>query len=45
MDWMESIFGIAPDGGSGLTEVALFVAFATALLVVRRMRRFSRARR
>jgi hypothetical protein len=33
MHFIEKIFGVSPDGGSGLLELALFVAFAVALAV------------
>jgi predicted transcriptional regulator len=41
MDWIETTFGISPDGGNGTTE-ALFVAAAIAIasLLVARRRRF-----
>ncbi len=31
MHFIENFFGVSPDGGSGLLELALFVAFAIAL--------------
>ena len=43
MDFIERIFGIAPDGGSGSLELLLFVVpvlgAAAALAVRRRVRR------
>lgn len=32
MDWIEQLFGVSPDGGSGATE-ALYTALAAALVV------------
>lgn len=29
-DWIEAVFGVAPDNGSGLTERAVLAAFAGA---------------
>jgi hypothetical protein len=43
MDFIERIFGIAPDGGSGLFEVLLFVIPIAGLLIMRQVRK--RARR
>jgi len=35
MDWIERLFGIAPDGGGGSTEVLFLVAaLAIAALVI-----------
>ena len=45
MDFVEKIFGIAPDGGSGTLEVALVVAVvvvATLLVIARNRARAAR---
>ena len=34
MDWIERLFGISPDRGSGLTELLIVLALAMTLLVV-----------
>lgn len=34
MDWIERIFGIAPDGGDGSTELAIAALSALGLLIV-----------
>jgi hypothetical protein len=40
MDFIERLFGIAPDGGSGLTELLLFaVLVAAGALLVRANRK------
>ena len=31
MDFIEQLFGVSPDGGSGLTEVSIVVAIFAAL--------------
>jgi hypothetical protein len=38
MDWIETMFGISPDGGSGATELLYVagVALAVALIIGRR---------
>jgi hypothetical protein len=38
MDFIERIFGISPDGGSGSLEVLLFLVPIAGLLVLYRMR-------
>lgn len=43
MNFIERIFGIAPDGGSGLLEVLLFVIPVAGIFALREWRR--RARR
>jgi len=43
MDFIERIFGIAPDGGSGLLEVLLFLIPVVGLVMLWRARK--RARR
>jgi hypothetical protein len=43
MDFIERIFGIAPDGGSGSLEVLLFVIPVAGVLALREWRK--RARR
>ena len=35
MDFIERLFGISPDGGSGLTEFGVLLAIAAVLLVVK----------
>ena len=46
MNWLETVFGISPDGGNGMAEllVALLVALVLATGVVAR-RWFARGRR
>jgi hypothetical protein len=39
MDFIERLFGIAPDGGSGALEVLLFAAPITALCYLAWLRR------
>lgn len=34
MDWIEGLFGISPDGGNGMTELAFLVACLGAVLLV-----------
>jgi hypothetical protein len=34
MDFIERLFGISPDGGSGATEILWLLAFAAAALFV-----------
>ena len=43
MNWVEAVFGLAPDGGDGAFELALLVAAIAACLVVRRRIRKHRA--
>ena len=48
MDFIERIFGIAPDGGSGSLEAMLFilpVAIATIVVVLRNRARIRRRNR
>jgi hypothetical protein len=33
MDWIERIFGISPDGGSGATELLIGICLAVGLAV------------
>ncbi len=42
MDFIERVFGLAPDGGSGLWELSIILA-AVALMVAWRVRRLRRA--
>ena len=42
MDFIERIFGISPDGGSGSLEALLFLIPILGLLVIRYWRRQSR---
>jgi hypothetical protein len=39
MDFIERIFGIAPDGGSGLLELLLFLIPVVGLVLLREWRR------
>ena len=41
MDFIERIFGIAPDGGSGLFEVLLFLVPIIGILAIRGWRKRS----
>ena len=43
MEWIEELFGISPDGGSGITEV-MFLAALAVLVVGLMLRRRARAR-
>jgi hypothetical protein len=44
MDFIERIFGIAPDGGSGLFEILLFILPVAGIIVLRAQykRKYSR---
>ena len=42
MDFIERIFGVSPDGGSGTFELLLLVIPTAGLYVLRRMRSRSR---
>jgi hypothetical protein len=42
MRWIEQLFGISPDGGTGLTELLIVVALGVACEVVRRLHRVRR---
>ena len=42
MDFIEHIFGLAPDGGSGSLEFLLFVIPLVGLALLRKYRRASR---
>jgi MYXO-CTERM domain-containing protein len=44
MHWIEDLFGINPDGGSGSLEIAIFLAVVLVALFVRRERRRVRRR-
>ncbi len=44
MDWIERLFHISPDGGSGLTEIAILSGIA-ALIAAAFVRVLSRPRR
>jgi len=37
MDWIERVFHLSPDGGSGTTEMAVFAAVAAVTLLGRRL--------
>jgi hypothetical protein len=43
MDFVERLFGISPDGGSGTTEAVVFIILTMAVVVVlgKLRRRFS----
>ena len=45
MDFIERLFGIAPDGGSGAFEVLLFLIPIAGILILREWRRRSRESR
>jgi hypothetical protein len=32
MDWVERLFGVSPDGGSGMLELAIVIAVALTIL-------------
>jgi len=38
MDFIEKIFGISPDGGSGMFELLLFLVPAVGIYLIYRMR-------
>ncbi len=44
MDFIEQIFGLSPDGGSGATEAAYLAALIAGALLLRWRRRSSAAR-
>ena len=41
MDFIEKIFGVSPDGGSGWFEVLLFLIPVVGILVIREWRKRS----
>jgi hypothetical protein len=43
MDFIERIFGISPDGGSGVFEVLLFLIPIAGIVILRSWRRRSRS--
>jgi hypothetical protein len=45
MDFIEKIFGLAPDAGSGSLEAALFVAAMVGLALVVKARKRAKAAR
>jgi hypothetical protein len=45
MDFIERIFGISPDGGSGSLEILLLVIPLVALALLYNLRRAKRSRR
>ena len=45
MDFIERIFGISPDGGSGLFEVLLFLIPVAGLVILWQARKRTRTRR
>lgn len=34
MQWIEQLFGCSPDGGTGLTEIALLLSVLTAVVFI-----------
>lgn len=44
MDFIERIFGLSPDGGSGLFEVLLFLIPIAGILAIREWRNRTRKR-
>jgi hypothetical protein len=44
MDFIERIFGIAPDGGSGLLELLLFVVPIVGIIAIAQYRKRRRQR-
>ncbi|HSR94224.1 MAG TPA: hypothetical protein VLK56_05110 [Solirubrobacterales bacterium] len=38
MDWIEQLFGVSPDGGSGALELVYYAVFAFAIVVIVRWR-------
>jgi hypothetical protein len=34
MNWLETVFGLSPDGGNGTTEFLVMVAIALALATI-----------
>jgi MYXO-CTERM domain-containing protein len=44
MDWIERIFSIAPDGGSGVTELLLVLALGLVVIAAISVRRRRRSR-
>ena len=45
MDWIERLTGISPDGGSGVTEVAILLALVCLIVSFVAIRRRARRRR
>ncbi len=43
MDFIETIFGISPDGGSGASEILLFLIPIAGMLALRVWRRMTAA--
>lgn len=44
MDFIERIFGIAPDGGSGVLEILLFVVPVAGIVAIAQYRKLRRKR-
>jgi hypothetical protein len=42
MDWIEQLFGVSPDGGSGVLEAAYLAVFAFILVALLRWRAMRR---
>lgn len=38
MNWIEQLFGVSPDGGSGALELVYYALFAFAIVVLVRWR-------
>lgn len=38
MDWIEQLFGVSPDGGSGALELLYYAVFAFAIVALVRWR-------
>lgn len=46
MNWLETVFGLSPDGGNGTTEMLIAVAIALGLaMVLARRTHLARTRR
>jgi hypothetical protein len=45
MDWIEQLFGVSPDGGSGALELVYYAVFAFAIVVLVRWRVIRRRNR
>jgi len=41
MDWVERLFGVSPDGGSGLIEIVITVVAASAVAIALWVRRYA----
>jgi hypothetical protein len=45
MDWIEQLFGVSPDGGSGALEAVYYAVFAFTIVVLVRWRAVRRRNR